>query len=110
MIIKVSLAFGKLPDMDLDNFAQSVIDAMTGNAAYPTPPVTMANLQTAKDDYTAKLAAAQVGGQADTAAKNNSRAVEKALPDLSELWQSATARRTVQSGTRGQPLGGSRLP
>src|SRR5216684_3553367 len=33
----------------------------------------MANLQTAKDDYTAKMAAAQVGGQADTAAKNNSR-------------------------------------
>ena len=33
----------------------------------------MANLKTAKDDFTAKMAAAQTGGIADTAAKNNSR-------------------------------------
>ena len=33
----------------------------------------MANLQAAKDDFTAKMATAQTGGQADTAAKNNSR-------------------------------------
>ena len=73
MITKVSLGFASIPDMDLDNFAQAVIDGITGNAAYPTPPVTMANLQTAKDDFTAKIAAAQVGGPTDTAAKNNSR-------------------------------------
>jgi hypothetical protein len=46
---------------------------MTANAAFPAPPVTMANLQTAKDDFTAKIAAAQAGGPTDTAAKNNSR-------------------------------------
>ena len=73
MATKVSLGFAKLPDTELDNFAQSVIDAMTGNATYPTPPVTLANLQTAKNDFTAKVAAAQAGGPADTAAKNNSR-------------------------------------
>ena len=73
MAAKVSLGFAKLSDMELDNFAQGVIEAMTGNATYPTPPVTMANLQTAKDDFTAKMAAAQVGGPPDTAAKNNSR-------------------------------------
>lgn len=73
MATKVSLGFAKLPDTELDNFAQSVIDAMTGNATYPTPPVTLANLQTAKDNFTAKIAAAQIGGPADTAAKNNSR-------------------------------------
>ena len=73
MATKVSLGFGKLPDMELDNFAQAVIDAMTGNTNYPTPPVTMANLKTAKDDFTAKLSAAETGGQADTAAKNDSR-------------------------------------
>ena len=44
-----------------------------GNAAFPTPPVTLANLQTAQDDFTARMAAAQTGGVADTAAKNNSR-------------------------------------
>lgn len=73
MILKLSLGFAALPDMEVDNFAQGVIDAMTGNAAYPTPPVTMANLQTAKDNFTARIAAAQSGGPPDTAAKNNSR-------------------------------------
>jgi hypothetical protein len=62
-----------LPDTELDNFAQGLVDGMTGNAAYPAPPVTMANLQTAKNDFTAKIAAAQAGGPTDTAAKNNSR-------------------------------------
>ena len=73
MAAKVSLSFGSFSDVALDNFAQGVIDSMTGNGAYPTPPVTLANLQTAKDDFTTKIAAAQVGGPPDTAAKNNSR-------------------------------------
>jgi hypothetical protein len=73
MAAKVSLSFAKLPDAELDNFAQGVIDAMTGNAAFPTPPVTLASLQTAVDNFTAKMAAAQTGGVADTAAKNNAR-------------------------------------
>jgi hypothetical protein len=73
MIVKVSTNFGRLSDTELDNFAQGVIDALTGNATYPTPPVTLANLQAAVDDYTAKMAAAQTGGVADTAAKNNAR-------------------------------------
>lgn len=45
----------------------------TGNAAYPTPPVTIIALQTAEDDFTLKIVAAQTGGPMDTAAKNNSR-------------------------------------
>jgi len=73
MLLRISLSFAKLPDMEVDNFAQGVVDGMTGNAAYPAPPVTMANLQTAKNDFTAKIAAAQTGGPPDTAAKNNSR-------------------------------------
>src|ERR1700719_4453939 len=44
MAAKVSLSFGKFSDTELDNFAQSVIDAMSGNAAFTTPPVTTANL------------------------------------------------------------------
>jgi hypothetical protein len=73
MNLRVSLGFARVPDTELDNFAQGIVDVMTGNAAYPAPPVTMANLQTAKDDFTAKIAAAQSGGPPDTAAKNNSR-------------------------------------
>jgi hypothetical protein len=73
MQIRVSLSFARLPDQELDNFAQSIKDQMTGNTAFPTPPVTMANLQTAKDDFTQKIADAAVGGPPATAAKNNSR-------------------------------------
>lgn len=73
MTAKVSFGFARMPDVELDNFAQGVIDALTGNATYPTPPVTLAALQTATDDFTAKIAAAQSGGPPATAAKNNSR-------------------------------------
>ena len=73
MATKVSLSFAELSDTALDNFAQGVIDALTGNATYPTPPVTLVNLQAAVDDFTTKLAAAQTGGKSATAAKNNSR-------------------------------------
>jgi hypothetical protein len=73
MVLKVSLGFAKLSDAAIDNFAQTVINSMTGNPRYPGPPVTMAILQAAKDDYIAKTAAAQTGGPADTAAKNKSR-------------------------------------
>ena len=73
MATKVSLSFAKLPDQELDNFAQSIVDSMTGNAAYPSPPVTMADLKATVNDFTNKLSVAQTGGQADTAAKSNSR-------------------------------------
>jgi hypothetical protein len=75
MANKVSLGFARLSDAELDNFAQGVIDAINGNATYPTPPVTVANLQTGTSDFTAKVAAALIGGPQDTAAKNNSRQI-----------------------------------
>ena len=73
MIAKVSLGFARLSDTELDNFAQAVADGMNDNANFPTPPVAIPALLAAKTDFTAKLAAAQTGGAADTAAKNNSR-------------------------------------
>jgi hypothetical protein len=88
MSTKVSLGFAKLSDMELDNFAQAVIDSMTGNATYPSPPVTMAALKTATDDFTARIAAAKAGGPVDTAAKKNSRqALEGMLRQLASYVQ-----------------------
>src|SRR5205814_592287 len=52
---------------------QAVIDGMTGNPTYATPPVTMANLQTGLDDFIAKVTVAMSGGPVETAAKRNSR-------------------------------------
>ena len=73
MIVKTSLAFASLSDADLDNFARAVHDGLTGNPAFPSPPVTLASLQTAISDLTAKVAAAKAGGPFDTAAKNSAR-------------------------------------
>jgi hypothetical protein len=73
MIVKVSLGFAGLPDAEVDNFAQGVIQGMTGNSEFKDPPVTMANLQTAVTDFTAGIAGAKTGGPPATAAKNNSR-------------------------------------
>ena len=73
MILRVSLGFAKLPDMELDNFTQGAISGLSGNPTYPSPPVAVSTLQTARTDFTAKIAAAHSGGPPDTAAKNNSR-------------------------------------
>ncbi len=39
MSLRVSLGFARLSDTELDNFSQAGINEITGNAAYPTPPV-----------------------------------------------------------------------
>ena len=61
MQLRVSLAFARLPDKELDNFTLGVKDGITGNAAYPTPPVTMVNLETARGDFEQKIAKAAIG-------------------------------------------------
>jgi hypothetical protein len=73
MILKVSVGFAALSDTEVESFAEGVIAGMTGNAAYPTPPVTLANLQAGADDFTAKIVVARSGGPVDTAAKNEAR-------------------------------------
>jgi hypothetical protein len=75
MILHVSLDFASLPDKELDNFAEQVDIHLYGNPAYTTPTVLHATFTAAKSDFTAKLAAAATGGQADTAAKNAARQV-----------------------------------
>lgn len=73
---RVALKFAEFSDGDLDTLADTVIAEMTTNAAiFPSPPVTIVNFQADKDDFADKLAAAAVGGQADTADKNASRQV-----------------------------------
>lgn len=73
MKVKVSLGFARISDADLDNFAQGVNGAMTGNVTYPSPPISMATLETAREDFMTKFTAAQTGGPPHTAAKKESR-------------------------------------
>lgn len=74
-VIHVSLAFASMKDKELDNFTKQVVDNLYGNAAFTTPPVLQPALDTARGDFTTKIAAAATGGQVDTAAKNDSRQV-----------------------------------
>lgn len=71
-----------LPKVDL-NFKQkqalliitatAVHAGLTGNAVYPTPPITLTALQTAIDNYQAALVSSIKGSKADTSAKNDAR-------------------------------------
>lgn len=69
----VSLGFTKLSDADLVEFTGGIIDNLTGNILYPTPPVTMTALGTARTNFQNDIAAMAQGGTAATAAKNASR-------------------------------------
>ncbi len=75
MFLKVALKFGRLSDTDLAAFAKNILSMMTGNAAFASPPVTMAALDAAIGDFNTKVAAALDGGKMATSAKNASRQV-----------------------------------
>jgi hypothetical protein len=66
-------------DSELDDFAQGVIDGLTGNADFPTPQPTIAALTTGKQAYSTALGKADGGGEQETQIKNDTRA---ALEDL----------------------------
>ena len=61
---RVSYSFGVLPDTQLDDFGANVVVVMTGNAAFPAPPFTMAELGALRLTFhSAVLAASQGGSQ-----------------------------------------------
>ena len=71
--LRVLLGFSSAGDHQLEELAGSVIQKMTGNPAYLTPPVTLIAVQAALTAFTAAIAAQQHGGTAATADKNNKR-------------------------------------
>jgi hypothetical protein len=71
----VSLSFAQLPDSALDEFTGRVIAGLTGNAAYPTPTVSLADLTTAQTAFTDAMTAMANGGKEATAKKDAAREV-----------------------------------
>jgi hypothetical protein len=69
----VSLSFAQLPDSDLDEFTGAVIAGLTGNAAFPTPAVSIADLTAAQTAFEDAMTAMSQGGTQATAAKNAAR-------------------------------------
>jgi hypothetical protein len=66
--------FASLLGTSLISLAQAVFTAMTGNAAYPTPPIDLSVLKAGIDSYTAALAAALDGGKKALHERNAQRA------------------------------------
>ena len=69
--LRVLLGFTNAPDHSLEETATAVSTNLYGNAAYPSPPVTQAVLDAANAAVGLAIAAAKLGGPADTADKNN---------------------------------------
>jgi hypothetical protein len=64
-----------MTDEALEDIAGQVIAHLYGNPAYPTPPATQADLQTALTNFTDAINAQPQGGTMATADKNNKRDV-----------------------------------
>ena len=73
--LRVLLDFVGLPDLALDEFAGGTVTGMTGNPAYPTPPVALTAITLQQQSFSDAVIAAANGGMTLTAAKNNARAV-----------------------------------
>jgi hypothetical protein len=67
--IRVSRDFMRAPANDLANIADDVVDGMTGNPAFPTPPVLPPDLITLNTTLRSAITAADSGGRQQTAAK-----------------------------------------
>ena len=72
--VRVLMDFVSMPDPSLDEFTETVISNMTGNASFPTPPVTIPALQTLLTTFATALGDQAQGGTAATSAKNDARA------------------------------------
>ena len=73
--IRTNRKFATLPDTDLSRFAGKVIDGLTGNTQFPTPPVLVAELTIAKGSFDNAVIKADKGGSLAVAQKNAARAV-----------------------------------
>jgi len=75
MIMQVSYKFARLSDGNLDIFADTVFEEMSGNAVYPGPPpdATLAMLDAANGIFGDKITKAAMGGRMDVEAKNLAR-------------------------------------
>ena len=71
--LRVALGFTQQTDHQLEELAGAVLAGMTGNKAYPSPPVDLATLHTALTDFTTAIAAQVTGGKHATSDKNSKR-------------------------------------
>src|SRR5438445_8445026 len=109
---RVSLSFVRLPDVALDDFADAIIAGLNGNASYPAPLVTVAQLVTLKQTLQDAVAAQTQGGTTATAAKNTARnaLVEALRKDAKYVETSANNDLPTLLGSGSQSARSNRAP
>ena len=73
--IKASIGFAKMTDADLLKLLDAILTSMTGNPAFPSPPVDMATFKAAVDSYDTLTTDALDGGKRAISAKRKQRQV-----------------------------------
>ncbi|SRR5260370_5417591 len=73
--IKPLLDFNKLSDADLEKRLDAIHTGVTGNVAFPSPPVDMATFKAAADKYNTLATDAMDGGKKTMSAKRKQREV-----------------------------------
>jgi hypothetical protein len=80
---KTLFDFSRYTDAELDQQAQAIVLAMTGNATFPTPDPTLPTVSTAITEYQDALSEAATGDHEAIAIKDQKReALEAILKDL----------------------------
>jgi hypothetical protein len=77
-MIKAIIDFTRIDDNDLNEVAGKIINKMTGNATFPSPPFSAGTLQNALSFLNPLLIKSKGGSEEDTEAKNNA---QKTLTD-----------------------------
>lgn len=102
---KAKIVFTKFKDNDLPEIAQMIHGKMNGNPDFPSPPVSMVQLQTAITEYTAALVKAKDGSKQDTAIKNAKRkTMEEMLSKNGNYINFTAAGNLVKLEGSGYPL------
>src|ERR1700736_2040031 len=98
---KLNRGFSQLRDTELDNKAQTIITALTGNAAFPTPNPTLVAITTALTDFQTALAMPQRTAARDAAVAQTRAALENLLQQLAanlELTPNVTDAQLATTG------------
>ena len=97
--IRVLLGLVGAKDHTIEEIAGAVIKGLTNNPAFPSPPVTPAAMQTAKDRFTVAIAAQNMGGKAATIEKNAARAALVGLIRLQAAYVQGNCNNDLQTLT-----------
>ena len=108
-IQKAIISYAHVRDNDLTEVSQLIVDRLTGNTYFPTPPVLLATVQTSIDDYSAANIKTQDGTKMDTADKNAKRKIlEGQLAQLADYVNDTAKGDLVMLESSGCPL--SKVP